>query len=910
MFVQAAAEMWSPGPSGERMVEMAVNGAMREILDALNANMTAHSVTLIVFARLLFDDERPAKDIYRIVADNECYEGRWTELLAPLKAALVEIAAAAGLASHAADGSPAVPSGGRLAPAYEGNILEAINLSLNIFDLHYLNRDLTRTGQSIIVVTPGSGAFKVDPHAHAIAKKRVLALGIGVDILCLGRPPLHTVPLFVAPGQPVVPHWVLISFWSPTDGLGAAATAAASAQALAAASPAALLGGIDSIPTNAPLSAPLLGALPPSDVSLTESWMKAYDEGAFSLTPAKLDSVAASQYSSPHVEPLGKVQEPSSTVDDEEATPPPPSAITPQDTASPRGVQSVSPPRRTLLHASVSAGTFPSSWNPSQSSAAPLAPVIKIETHPAGPAAESTTPAPHSSWDINDLASLPGDPLRILSGGYGKEPLLALAKIPGLESFAENALAEFDAPKKPGKVEDRTNPFGGTAGRKSRTTAGRRRWGHVSVRAYDSELNWASIIEPACLPLTSDYLPSASRLANQYQLYSYPIKIGNTKYNEDVNALICELVAQRLVHNYQMVSVPGGSSDPTALFATNTLPSRSIWLSKGTRFHNIVWDPETSEIIVKRYHKREESAIQNMEYSYELWARHDNAYETVSVQFRVGASAYFPWYYVDSLVAGQQSAIVDDIKPWGVMFAVFGTWEAFEAWRAALANSNRRVAFAAPMEVQKDDDPQGAVETKSIRLDPVNSGSDWLEMVYETTFCPDRAYHVNLRWVLCSGRTIGSIVRFMSRQARTCGLEMIQSPMLHQNRLQGDHPLRRPIMVPWPTSVSTAAEAGEYLVKFDRDFVIDGPGVYVHRSVACLVAIDPDGGYRWVHNNIPSVFPTRESSLKMLEAFKDFVENDSDSNDDGNGNGNDGNDADDDDAVDEGNAAAVAATEP
>ena len=47
-----------------------------------------------------------------------------------------------------------------IAPAARGNFLEVLNMSLNTFENHYLNRNLDRTGQQCIVITPGVGIFE------------------------------------------------------------------------------------------------------------------------------------------------------------------------------------------------------------------------------------------------------------------------------------------------------------------------------------------------------------------------------------------------------------------------------------------------------------------------------------------------------------------------------------------------------------------------------------------------------------------------------------------------------------------------------------------------------------------------------------------------------------------------------
>ena len=46
------------------------------------------------------------------------------------------------------------------ARAIDGNMLEAINVTLNIFDKHYMDRDLYRAGQGIVMITAGCSVYK------------------------------------------------------------------------------------------------------------------------------------------------------------------------------------------------------------------------------------------------------------------------------------------------------------------------------------------------------------------------------------------------------------------------------------------------------------------------------------------------------------------------------------------------------------------------------------------------------------------------------------------------------------------------------------------------------------------------------------------------------------------------------
>ncbi len=108
----------------------------------------------------------------------------------------------------------AVPS-----DAASGNFLEAINTTLNILDKHYMDRDLLRTGNSIVMISAGTGIFKVKPIMALISKQRMMDNGIGLDFVSLSQPPLHTVPLFHVecrehglPDFYESPHWVNVSF--------------------------------------------------------------------------------------------------------------------------------------------------------------------------------------------------------------------------------------------------------------------------------------------------------------------------------------------------------------------------------------------------------------------------------------------------------------------------------------------------------------------------------------------------------------------------------------------------------------------------------------------------------------------------------------------------------------------------
>ena len=79
----------------------------------------------------------------------------------------------------------------RLSSASQGNFLEVLNISLNTFEKHFINRNLDRTGQQAIVITPGVGIFEVDRDLNIITKQRIIDSGVGSDLICVGEQPLH-----------------------------------------------------------------------------------------------------------------------------------------------------------------------------------------------------------------------------------------------------------------------------------------------------------------------------------------------------------------------------------------------------------------------------------------------------------------------------------------------------------------------------------------------------------------------------------------------------------------------------------------------------------------------------------------------------------------------------------------------
>jgi hypothetical protein len=156
----------------------------RDEFSPMNHTAPKHSPALHTDA-----EGRLFEDHYKIVVENET-RADWQSLIHRLKKEFVSYPKE--VKWDLTPGEERIPS-----TASQGNILEAINITLNLLHLHYIDRDLHRTGNSIVIITPGNGVFEIEKNLAGITKQRMMDNGIGSDMLSLGLPPLHVAPFFL-----------------------------------------------------------------------------------------------------------------------------------------------------------------------------------------------------------------------------------------------------------------------------------------------------------------------------------------------------------------------------------------------------------------------------------------------------------------------------------------------------------------------------------------------------------------------------------------------------------------------------------------------------------------------------------------------------------------------------------------
>ncbi|GJJ12397.1 hypothetical protein Clacol_006639 [Clathrus columnatus] len=232
IFIQVCCEIWDFAGDGERYYEKIVHSFLPALFLRWRESGAKHIVTIVLISRVHYDqteleyasgplqqddDGRWYKDFYKVITDLEVIQD-WKPTLVSLKDSFFAFQRDILLTHHyhrafqMAEASPSSPQPtdalsnevrlvGSLSYAHDGPILEAINLSLNPNETHYIDRSLSLTGVSTILITPGTGYFAVSKRLLRFTTLRLLDQGFGIDLVCLSKKPLHRTPIFSFKGE-------------------------------------------------------------------------------------------------------------------------------------------------------------------------------------------------------------------------------------------------------------------------------------------------------------------------------------------------------------------------------------------------------------------------------------------------------------------------------------------------------------------------------------------------------------------------------------------------------------------------------------------------------------------------------------------------------------------------------------
>jgi SEA/GATOR complex protein SEA1/DEPDC5 len=233
IFIQVCCELWDFAGDGERYYEKIVHSFLPALFSRWSDAGAKHIVTIVLISRVHYDqteveyaagplrqddEDRWYKDFYKVITDLETIQD-WKPTLVSLKDSFfafqrdillthhyhrafrnAETSITSMHSSNSAS-SAEVRLVGTLSYAHDGPILEAINLTLNPFEAHYIDRSLSLTGASTILITPGTGYFVVPKRLLRTTTLRLLDQGFGLDLISLAKKPLHRTPIFSFKGE-------------------------------------------------------------------------------------------------------------------------------------------------------------------------------------------------------------------------------------------------------------------------------------------------------------------------------------------------------------------------------------------------------------------------------------------------------------------------------------------------------------------------------------------------------------------------------------------------------------------------------------------------------------------------------------------------------------------------------------
>ncbi|XP_074247077.1 GATOR1 complex protein DEPDC5 isoform X11 [Saimiri boliviensis] len=704
IFIQMSCEMWDFDIYGDLYFEKAVNGFLADLFTKWKEKNCSHEVTVVLFSRTFYDaksvDEFPEinrasirqdhkgrfyEDFYKVVVQNERRE-EWTSLLVTIKKLFIQYPVLVRL--EQAEGFPQ----GDNSTSAQGNYLEAINLSFNVFDKHYINRNFDRTGQMSVVITPGVGVFEVDRLLMILTKQRMIDNGIGVDLVCMGEQPLHAVPLFKLHNRSAprdsrlgddynIPHWINHSFYTSKSQLFC--NSFTPRIKLAGKKPASekAKNGRDTS----------LGSPKESENALPiQVDYDAYDAQVFRLPgPSRAQCLATCRFSARFT--WGSVRERESHS---------------RKSASSCDVSSSpSLPSRTLPTEEVR------SQASDDSSLGKSANILMI---------------PHPHLHQYEVSS---------SLGYTstRDVLENMMEPPQRDSSAPGRFhvgsAESMLHVRPGGYTPQRaliNPFAPSR-MPMKLTSNRRRWMHtfpvgMNPRTQNKDsledsvstspdpiltlsappvvpgfcctvgVDWKSLTTPACLPLTTDYFPDRQGLQNDYTEGCYDLlpEADIDRRDEEgvqmtAQQVFEEFICQRLMQGYQIIVQPKAQKPNPAVpppLSSSPLYSRGLvsrnrpeeedqyWLSMGRTFHKVTLKDKM--ITVTRYLPKYPYESAQIHYTYSLCPSHsDSEFVSCWVEFSHERLEEYKWNYLDQYIcsAGSEDfSLIESLKFWRTRF--------------------------------------------------------------------------------------------------------------------------------------------------------------------------------------------------------------------------------------------------
>lgn len=672
IFVQMSSEMWDFDIHGDLYFEKAINGFLADLFGKWKKLGCNHDVTIVLFSRTFYEakslDEFPVsmrkciqidhkgrffEDFYRIAIQNDRCDD-WNGTLSLLRTMFTNY--------HKMVLECYNNLGQNIPKAYnstsaQGNFLEVLNMSLNIFEKHYLDRTFDRTGQLSVVISPGVGIFEVDRELTNITMQRAVDSGVPSDLVCCGEQPLHAVPLlkfhtknaiFLSTEDYSMPHWINLSFYS-TNKKVAYSTFVPRIK-LPPLEPNRERNEIPPQVTNNIQLDYLHNSLFDYDEYDAQIFSHDYPPQKDRMAHLNVENKRQRKLSSPDVHQrssdssLDTLNAQSLTLDD---------TITQDHRIVRRG-------RCNMVMTSIGSRTLINPFDPSHVT-------VKLTSN-------------RRRW----THIFPAGPTGLLVQQHHQQNLDAMIE--------EDKESIFDSKSNEGEASsfNSIQVLPSRFGSNKKSTA--LLWGVTGEQEWSPALttgvDWKSLTIPACLPITTDFFPEESSLQNDYVFSVYSLlpediqmdfAVIRSNQKEPMSAVdvFRELISQRLSQGFQAITVvkkqtpmiEDNASGPlrahTPRLGSNPELQMEQLLSIGRIFHKILLNG--SSITVNRYRPRHLYQPKSVKYRYRFRTPFTSMYNDETISFTTEKLENFKWNYLDQYVCARghpEYPLTEDLKYW------------------------------------------------------------------------------------------------------------------------------------------------------------------------------------------------------------------------------------------------------
>ncbi|KAI8912550.1 hypothetical protein EDD86DRAFT_201680 [Gorgonomyces haynaldii] len=647
VFIQMSKEMWEFDEDGEMFFGKCVHGFLPELFKKWKELGTNHVVSIIMFARILYNEQtteglefhkdaygRLCRDYYRVVVDWETAQD-WSQMLIPLKKEFIKFQR--DVLQRQDDNGSSFLSGTN-STASEGNVLEAVNLALNPLDKHYIDRDLSRTGLSIVIITPGTGIFEVDRDLCRLTTQRMTDNGIGLDLVCLSKPPLHAAPLF--------------QFVSKEE--------------------------LDKV----------------FEDKKSERFDKSLS-GPKSHLDKFLQSFDSSQYAGPEAQALQfmvpKWVEPSYWGKQE------PNKFVPRCKMYEVQMMGLFDHQETkmdvpYLNLSKGAMELQQFFEQYDDNVFKFERKTHERKHREEPKLQEIEEQlddmiPHSYKSSRGYLSRSPGTSYLFEHNSGMKPIRIDDKSPTRGSYSgserespnnDSRRGSWQKMAVPTKIMMNTglvNPW--NPEKEMRGESNMYRWDHVFPVHQGSYLmsiytHWKSLCTPASLPLTTEFFPTQEELMNFYQEYTYTVYPSDESFfqknqeSKRIAHFLEELARQRLNQGFQLIVPPQATAKGPVV--PEYQDKDLFYVSLGDHVHRLALDPAGSNIEVKRYIRKIHYDTNPIHYRCHIWPKHQVGYQKSIVEFQYPHLMNYNWNYLDHLISGYQEDLTESLRFWRTRF--------------------------------------------------------------------------------------------------------------------------------------------------------------------------------------------------------------------------------------------------